>query len=168
MTFVLGLTVPAFRHFAIASSSLALKAIALSLAVSSTRILTNTFTIPEDSLLATIIQKITGIAPSASDKSNEKKIARAGRINQRIDRLNACLSHDVNNTPLLLLAGLAYVVVCNPDKEESARVFGTLVAGRFLHTVAYAFGLQPFRTIGHLAAFSAAVEMSIKVLVALV
>lgn len=76
-------------------------------------------------------------------------------------RWNRIVMNDLENLPIGLIVAWASYISCTSQKSNTG-VFVAhdvlvllFLAGRLLHTVAYAKGLQPWRTIGHFVAILA-------------
>ena len=66
----------------------------------------------------------------------------------QVQRAARAWSNDLENIPIFLLLGIAYVMLGAPA-ASAPWLFGIFVAARIAHTVSYLAALQPWRTLAY-------------------
>lgn len=129
----------ALHWYAVCAVALFLKMFALSLYQGYHRISRRTFRNPED---AAFVSR----TPAVEELPQVQRAARAW-IN------------DLENIPIFLALGVACVLL---DAAPTAApwLFVTFTAARYVHTLMYLFGLQPWRTIAYLVGIACLFGMS--------
>jgi len=112
----------AFKHFAIASSILVFKMLAMAPFTARYRFGTKTFSNPED--------------------NGKKSVGK----NEDVERVRRSHRNDLENILPYLSIGLLYLAT-KPDPTTAAYHFYTFTAARIIYTIAYGFGLQPWRSL---------------------
>jgi uncharacterized MAPEG superfamily protein len=110
-------------------TALTAKATGLSLLQVVARLKARTFPIPEDA-------RLMKIAPSGQEAPFVARCANVWR-------------NDVENVPLFLTAALGFTLL-GGGARQAAWLFGLFVAVRFIHTIVYLRGLQPWRAVAYL------------------
>jgi prostaglandin-E synthase 1 len=137
---------PAFRSYLLCSTILALYLLALANLTGAIRIKNKVYVNPEDA------------------KSTQGTLVDADHPDvQRIRRAHA---NAVENVPLFWVIGLFYVLT-DASAFGASAYFWTFTASRFLHSLFYLKGIQPFRTMMYGIGTAALVGMSVHVLRAL-
>jgi glutathione S-transferase len=137
---------PAVRAWGIACAIVALKTMAVAVYTSSIRIRRGVFISPED-------YKLQGLEAAAR---TDPDVERARRIHQ----------NDLENGLPFALVGLVYALT-GPTAAGIWLCFGGFPLARILHTIFYARGLMPHRTIAYGVGFGVTVWMAVSSLVAL-
>lgn len=137
---------PALRAWGIACAVVALKTMAVAVYTSSIRIRRGVFISPEDYALQ-------GLQPGAA---TDAEVERARRIHQ----------NDLENGLPFALVGLVYALT-GPSAVGSWICFAGFPIARVLHTIFYARGLMPHRTIAYAVGFGVTVWMAVSSLVTL-
>ncbi|KAJ3113872.1 hypothetical protein HDU96_002825 [Phlyctochytrium bullatum] len=173
---------PAFQTYATTSTLLLAKAVGLGVSTVVVRLWTNSYGTSEDRFWPWILNLVSGgrwaptktiTARDASGKEASKKeldviiAEESGFTHPVVKRVSACHSNDTDNTPALVLLGAFYLFVAKPSPEQAKRVFWSLVAARYSHTVSYALGVQPFRGAAFLSGSGVALYMAAQTLAAL-
>ncbi|KAJ3313620.1 hypothetical protein HDU76_002596 [Blyttiomyces sp. JEL0837] len=166
---ILSLSNPPVRTYALTSSLLTLKLAGLGLATALTRVWVNNYGCTEDRILPWLMNLLTAgrWAPVKTVKDNKKEIdclitQETGKTHVAVEALNATLSNDVANVPVAIAMGGIFLLVAKPTPAEATRIFGTLLIGRYVQTLAGIAKVQPFRTVGWMAASLSTVEMAIR------
>lgn len=131
---------PAVRAWGIACAIVALKTMAVAVYTSSIRIRRGVFISPEDYVLQ-------GVEPGAAA---DPEVERARRIHQ----------NDLENGLPFALVGLVYALT-GPSAAGTWICFGVFPIARILHTIFYARGLMPHRTIAYGLGFGVTVWMAV-------
>lgn len=121
---------PALPAFAIALVALFLKTTLTSILQVTGRIRSRTVVLPEDAALFRI-------KPQAAESPFVQRCANVWR-------------NDVENLPLFIALALSYVLLGAPPESAQA-LFAAYVALRYLHTMVYLCGLQPWRMLAYCA-----------------
>jgi uncharacterized MAPEG superfamily protein len=132
--------------YAIASTLLFLKMFAVSAYQGFQRIGKSTFKTPEDAAFV-------GKKPADEELPQVQRAAKAW--------LN-----DLENIPIFLALGVAYILV-EASPGSAAWLFLTFTGARYLHTVFYLAGIQPWRTVAYAAGIVCLFVMCFQILVAL-
>lgn len=132
--------------YAVATVLLFLKMFATSAYQGYHRISKMTFKTPEDA-------KLAGQAPADEELPQVQRAAKAW-------------ANDVENIPIFLGLGVAYVLV-GASSGWAAWLFLTFTAARYLHTLCYLAALQPWRTIAYVIGIMCMFTMSAQIVVAL-
>jgi uncharacterized MAPEG superfamily protein len=116
-----------YQFYALTTVILFFKMVSISLVQGAGRASTKTFVTPEDAKF------FAHTAPATEEAPIVKRAANAWR-------------NDLENIPIFLFLGLIYVTLgCWP---QGAFIYFTIfVVARFLHTITFLLGLQPWRTI---------------------
>ncbi|KAJ3107739.1 Microsomal glutathione S-transferase 1 [Phlyctochytrium planicorne] len=171
MSQILSLANPVFKTFATTSTLLLAKTVGLGITVALARVWVNNYGKPEDRFFPFFLNLVTGgrWAPVKTEK--DKKVyegvnieAETGRTDPTIKRLSGLHSNDIENNAVLILLGFFYVVAANPDPAQASRIFWTLVATRYAHSVAYGLAIQPFRAIFFLTGAFTGLELAFRTL----
>lgn len=120
---------PAMPAFSLALIALFLKTTLTSVLQVAARFRTRSFSAPEDAKWAGV-----RLAPAE------------GGLVQRCSNV---WRNDTENLPLFLALALSYVLL-GASQEVASRLFALYVALRYLHTVVYLRGLQPWRALFYL------------------
>ncbi|KAI9336865.1 hypothetical protein DFJ73DRAFT_850021 [Zopfochytrium polystomum] len=169
----LTLSNPAFRTYALSASFLVAKMMGLGASTTCMRLWTNTYGTPEDRFWPWILNLLTGNrwAPVKTVKGKKEVdvtiTAETQRTNTAVEYLRGAHSNDCDNVPGILIVGALYVAVAKPSAQEAARVFGTVVAARTLHTLGYLSHLQPVRGLAYLTGVAQTLEMAARTAAAL-
>ena len=118
---------PAVRLFTICASILTLKMILTAAAVGTTRVIKGVFISPEDYAFA-------GKTPVGPDA--------------QIERLRRAHQNDLENILPFFAVAFLYALT-GPSQALAWWLFTVFTVARILHTVCYAMGLQPWRTIAY-------------------
>lgn len=121
---------PALQPFALALLALFLKTSVTSIAQVVSRFRSGRYLMPEDAALV-------GRQASTSEAPFVQRFAYVWR-------------NDVENLPLFLLLAFSYVLL-GAAREPASWLFGGYVLIRYLHTLIYLRGLQPWRTVLYLS-----------------
>ncbi|MFZ6871881.1 MAPEG family protein [Undibacterium sp. Di27W] len=121
---------PALSSFALALLALFLKSSLLSGIQIISRLRSRRFILPEDAGMIGVRQAET-----------ETDI---------VQRCSLIWRNDVENLPLFLALALTYTLL-GGEKSSANWLFGSYVLLRYLHTIVYLRGLQPWRAIMYLA-----------------
>lgn len=120
---------PALPAFALALVALFLKTTLTSVLQVSTRLRSRMFTLPEDAALMRVKAR------------REEAVF--------VQRCANVWRNDVENLPLFLVLALSYVLL-GGTADSAAPLFAGYVALRYMHTLAYLRGLQPWRALLYL------------------
>ncbi|MFZ6654665.1 MAPEG family protein [Undibacterium sp. TJN19] len=120
---------PALNSFAFALLALFLKASLLSMFQVISRMRSKRYLLPEDAGLV-------GLTPVASESELVQRCMRVWR-------------NDVENLPFFLSLALTYVLL-GADQQPASYLFAAYVLVRYLHTIVYLRGLQPWRAMLYL------------------
>ncbi|GAA3961918.1 MAPEG family protein [Allohahella marinimesophila] len=132
--------------YAVATVLLFFKMFAISAYQGFHRITKLTFKTPEDAALV-------GRKPAEDELPQVQRAAKAWM-------------NDLENIPVFLALGVAYVWV-DASPELAVWLFMVFIGARYLHTVCYLSGLQPWRTLTYTVGLLCMFVMSIQILVAL-
>ena len=121
---------PALQPFALALLALFLKTSLTSIAQVLSRYRSGRFLLPEDAALV-------GRQTVASESTLVQRVSYVWR-------------NDLENLPLFLLLALTYVLLGAP-RDSATWLFASYVVIRYLHTLIYLRGLQPWRTVLYLS-----------------
>lgn len=121
---------PALPAFSVALIALFLKTTMTSALQVANRFSTRSFSAPEDARWAGVEGRATE-APL-------------------VQRCSSVWRNDMENLPLFLALALSYVML-GASLESASLLFAAYVALRYLHTVAYLRGMQPWRALFYLA-----------------
>lgn len=124
------MTYPALPSFVLALLALFLKASLLSGVQIISRVRSRRYLLPEDAGMA-------GLRPVEAEAELVQRCARVWR-------------NDVENLPLFLALALTYVLL-GGELSSANWLFGSYVLIRYLHTIVYLRGLQPWRAILYLS-----------------
>ncbi|MDN3518122.1 MAPEG family protein [Aquisalimonas lutea] len=136
----------AAEWYALTAVVLFLKMFALALYQGRYRIGKRTFVVPEDARLA-------GTAPAQAELPEVERAARAWR-------------NDVENIPVFLALGVAYVWV-DAGPAAAPWLFTGFAIARVAHTVCYLRRLQPWRTVAYGIGALITLGMCLQILLAL-
>ncbi|KAJ3107738.1 hypothetical protein HDU97_003408 [Phlyctochytrium planicorne] len=170
----LNLANPVFKTFLTTSTLLLAKTVGLGITVATTRTLFKNFKKTEDTFFPFSINLVTAgkYAPVIVEK--DKKVCEGviieditEKMKPVVKRVSGLHSNDVENNAVLILLGFFYVVAAEPDPAQANRIFWTLVATRYAHTVAYALAVQPFRAVFFLTGAFTGLELAYRTLSAL-
>jgi len=132
----------AFRVFAAISAALVLKMVGLAYLTGAVRGMKQAYPNPEDA------------------KFFKKDAAEEHELVRRIQRAH---TNSLENEPLFILLGLLWVFL--GAHTESIQIYAyTFFIARVLHSVAYLFKLQPWRTLAYTVASLCLIGMSVQVL----
>lgn len=84
----------------------------------------------------------------------------------QVQRASQVWRNDLENIPIFLALGVAYVWVEAPA-AIAAWLFPTFIAARYLHTVFYLCSLQPWRTIAYAVGILSTLGMCIGIITAI-
>jgi uncharacterized MAPEG superfamily protein len=132
--------------YAVATMLLFLKMFAISAYQGFHRIGKSTFKTPEDAAFV-------GAKPAAEELPQVQRAAKAW--------LN-----DLENIPIFLALGVAYLLV-EASPGSAAWLFLTFTGARYLHTVFYLAGVQPWRTVAYAVGIACMFVMCAQILIAL-
>eukprot|EP01096_Ripella_sp_DP13-Kostka_P005923 TRINITY_DN206_c0_g1_i1.p1 TRINITY_DN206_c0_g1~~TRINITY_DN206_c0_g1_i1.p1 ORF type:complete len:146 (+),score=73.34 TRINITY_DN206_c0_g1_i1:67-504(+) len=132
---------PVFRAFAISTSALVLKVLAMGPLTARHRFKNNTFANPEDA------------------KTTKGVVA----VNADVERVRRAHLNDLENIPIFLAIAFVYVLI-DPSPTTATYLFYTFVGARFIHTVSYLNELQPWRALAYFAGVISTVVMAIQIL----
>jgi len=134
---------PAFTTYATCSAILVVKGLISAAHTAITRIRTKQYVNPEDAkfLKGTTVDR---------DPANVSHILRIQR-------------NDTENLPPFFAIGLIFVLV-GASPFAAAAYFWTFTIARLVHTVTYALGLQPLRTLSFFVGVSCLLGMAVQVL----
>lgn len=133
---------PALPAFAIALFALFLKTTLTSVIQVLSRLRAGAFLLPED---AALMQR----KPVAAEASFVQRCANVWR-------------NDVENLPLFLMLALSYTLL-GASLESARLLFGIYVALRYMHTLVYLRGLQPWRALLYLAGMAVCWVIAVRV-----
>jgi microsomal prostaglandin-E synthase 1 len=136
-------TNPAFAAYALASSILSLQLIVLALLTGLARGRTKTYVQRED---------------AATFKGEKAAVEHPDVARAQRSHLNT-----LENAVPFFVVGLLYVLT-GATRTGATAYFGVFVAARILHSVVYALGLQPWRTIAYLIGILSIVGMAVHVI----
>lgn len=85
----------------------------------------------------------------------------------QVQRAARAWSNDVENIPIFLALGVAYVWV-DAAPGLAVWLFMSFTAARYMHTACYLTALQPWRTVGYAIGVACMLAMSALILAALV
>jgi glutathione S-transferase len=131
---------PAVHLWAISSAVIALKTLAVGMYTSSLRIRSGSYISPED-------YAFQGQTPKAAPNQD---VERARRIHQ----------NDLENHLVFALVGFVYALT-EPSTIGLYLCFAGYPVARILHTLFYARGLMPHRTVAYTAGFAITVWMAL-------
>lgn len=114
--------------YALTAVLLFVKMLAVSLYQGFHRISKRTFAVPEDAAL---------VGQQAADKELPQ-----------VQRASQVWRNDLENIPIFLILAIAYIWV-KASPTIAVWLFPIFVAARYLHTLFYLYGLQPWRTIAY-------------------
>lgn len=135
---------PALQPFALALFALFLKTSVTSIAQVICRFRSGRYLMPEDAALV-------GRQAVASEAPLVQRFAYVWR-------------NDVENLPLFLLLGFTYVLL-GAARDSAGWLFGGYVLIRYLHTLIYLRGLQPWRTVLYLSGLAICWSIAVAILV---
>ncbi|RFA26253.1 glutathione metabolism protein [Alkalilimnicola ehrlichii] len=92
--------------------------------------------------------------------------AAAGEELPQVQRAARAWLNDLENIPIFLALGVAYVWV-GASPGAAAWLFLTFTGARYLHTVFYLSGLQPWRTVAYAVGVVCLFGMSVQIILAL-
>lgn len=110
------------------------------------RIGKKTFSIPEDAAFA-------GQKPASEELPQVRRAAKAWM-------------NDLENIPIFLGLGIVYILVSAPPASAAWLFMGFTIA-RYLHTLFYLAGIQPWRTLAFAVGIVCLFTMSIQILMAI-
>lgn len=135
---------PAMPAFSLALVALFLKTTMTSLLQVVARFRTGSFSAPEDA-------KWAGVRLAPAD----------GGLVQRCSNV---WRNDTENLPLFLALALGYVLL-GASQESASMLFALYVALRYMHTVAYLRGLQPWRALFYLGGIAVCGVIAVQIVV---
>ncbi len=135
---------PAMHLFVLCAAILTLKMLLTAAAIGTLRVIKGVFITPEDYAFA-------AKTPSGAD--------------EQIERLRRAHQNDLENVLPFLVVGFLYAL-SGPSYRLAWWLFWSFTTARILHTVTYALGLQPWRTLLFEVANVALVTTTILLLVA--
>lgn len=134
---------PALSAFAMALLALFLKTTLTSVIQVLSRLRAGAFLLPED---AALMRR----KPVAAEASFVQRCANVWR-------------NDVENLPLFLMLALSYTLL-GASLESARLLFGMYVALRYVHTLVYLRGLQPWRALLYLAGMAVCWVIAVRIM----
>ncbi|MEX1665557.1 MAPEG family protein [Zhongshania arctica] len=84
----------------------------------------------------------------------------------QIQRSARAWLNDLENIPIFLCLGLAYILV-DASPDSAVWLFMIFTAARYVHTLCYLIGLQPWRTLAYFVGVGCTFAMCVQILAAL-
>lgn len=81
----------------------------------------------------------------------------------QVQRAAKAWANDLENIPIFLLLGIAYVQL-GLSATAAPWLFGVFVVARYVHTLCYLAGLQPWRTIAYAVGIGCTLWISVMIL----